>query len=113
MTFIAPLVKELRSRLRREYSAWVIFAYLLAMGLIGLGFLLRANAITVGYQAYLLRQIGMQLYALLALVQLFLIVFIAPALTATTIPMSCCKGQEPDEGRLHRTIRRTGGGEIR
>src|SRR5205085_8879711 len=55
------------------------------MGLIGLGFLLRANAITVGYQVYLLRQIGVQLYALLALVEFFLIAFIAPSLTATTI----------------------------
>src|SRR5436305_5409308 len=85
MTFTALLIKELRSRLRREYSAWVIFAYLLVMGLIGLGFLLRANAITVGYQVYLLRQIGVQLYALLSLVQLFLIEFIAPALTTTAI----------------------------
>src|SRR5579884_743070 len=85
MTFTALLVKELRSHLRREYAAWIIFAYLLALGLIGLAFLLHANVITVGYQVYLLRQIGVQLYALLVLAQLFLIVFIAPALTATTI----------------------------
>lgn len=85
MTFIALLAKELRSRLRRERSVWVIFAYLLVMGLIGFGFLLRANAFTGGYQVYLLRQVGVQLYTLLSLVQLFLIVFIAPALTATSI----------------------------
>jgi ABC-type transport system involved in multi-copper enzyme maturation permease subunit len=85
MTFTTLLVKELRSRLRPEYSAWVIFSYLLVIGFVGLGFLLRANVITAGYQVNVLRQIGVQLYAVLALVQLFLIVFIAPALTATTI----------------------------
>ncbi len=85
MTLTALLVKELRSRLRREYFAWIVFAYLLVVGAIGFDFLLRTNAITTGYQASLLRQIGAQLYALFSLAQLFLIVFIAPALTATAI----------------------------
>jgi ABC-type transport system involved in multi-copper enzyme maturation permease subunit len=85
MRFTVLLVKELRSRLRGQYSTWLIFTYVLVVGLIGLGFLLRADAITAGYQVFLLRQIGVQLYALLALVQLFLIVFIAPALTATSV----------------------------
>jgi len=55
------------------------------MGLLGFGFLQRANAFSGGYQGYLLSQIGAQLYALLSFIQLFLIVFIAPAFTATAI----------------------------
>ena len=85
MTFTALLTKELRLRLRRERFVWLIIIYLLVMGLIGFGFLQRANAFSGGYQGYLLSQIGAQLYALLSFVQLFLIVFIAPAFTATSI----------------------------
>src|SRR5438309_11996303 len=85
MTFIALLTKELRLRLRRERFVWLIIIYLLVMGLIGFGFLQRANAFSGGYQGYLLSQIGAQLYALLSFIQLFLIVFIAPAFTATAI----------------------------
>ena len=85
MTFAALLTKELRLRLRRERSVWLIITYLLVMGLPGFGFLQRENAFSGGYQGYLLSQIGAQLYALLSFVQLFLIVFIAPAFTATTI----------------------------
>jgi len=85
MTFAALLTKELRSRLRRERFVWVIIAYLLVMGLLGIGFLQRENAFGGGYQGFLLSQIGAQLYALLSFVQLFLIVFIAPAFTSTSI----------------------------
>ncbi len=85
MTFAALLTKELRLRLRRERSVWLIITYLLVMGLLGFGFLQRENAFSGGYQGYLLSQIGAQLYALLSFVQLFLIVFIAPAFTATSI----------------------------
>lgn len=85
MTFTALLTKELRSRLRRERSVWVIITYLLVMGLLGFGFLQRENAFGGGYRAYLLSQIGAQLFALLSYVQLFLIVFIAPAFTSTAI----------------------------
>jgi len=85
MTFAALLTKELRLRLRRERSVWLIIIYLLVMGLLGFGFLQRENAFSGGYQGYLLSQIGAQLYALLSFVQLFLIVFIAPAFTATAI----------------------------
>ena len=85
MTFTALLIKELRLRLRRERSVWLIIIYLLVMGLLGFGFLQRENAFSGGYQGYLLSQIGAQLYALLSFVQLFLIVFIAPAFTATAI----------------------------
>jgi ABC-type transport system involved in multi-copper enzyme maturation permease subunit len=85
MTFAALLTKELRLRLRRERSVWLIITYLLVMGLLGFGFLQRQNVFSGGYQGYLLSQIGAQLYALLSFVQLFLIVFIAPAFTATSI----------------------------
>jgi len=85
MTFTALLTKELRLRLRRERSVWIIIIYLLVMGLLGFGFLQRESAFNGGYQGYLLSQIGVQLYALLSFVQLFLIVFIAPAFTSTAI----------------------------
>ena len=84
MTFAALLTKELRLRLRRERSVWVIIVYLVVMGLLGFGYLAQASAFN-GNQNYLLSQIGAQLYNLLAVVQLFLIVFIAPAFTATSI----------------------------
>jgi len=85
MTFTALLTKEMRLRLRRERTVWVIISYLLVMGALGLGFLQRQNAFSGSYQGYLLSQIGAQLYALLSFVQLFLIVFIAPAFTSTAI----------------------------
>ena len=85
MTFTALLTKELRLRLRRERFVWLIIIYLLVMGLLGFGFLQRANVFSGGYQGYLLSQIGAQLYALLSFIQLFLIIFIAPAFTATAI----------------------------
>ena len=85
MTFAALLTKELRLRLRRERSVWVIITYLLVMGLLGFGFLQRESAFSGGYQGYLLSQIGVQLYTLLSFVQLFLIVFISPAFTSTAI----------------------------
>ena len=43
MTFTALLTKELRLRLRRERFVWLIIIYLLVMGLLGFGFLQRAN----------------------------------------------------------------------
>ena len=85
MTFTALLTKELRLRLRRERFVWLIIIYLLVMGILGFGFLQRANVFSGGYQGYLLSQIGAQLYALLSFIQLFLIMFIAPAFTATAI----------------------------
>jgi len=84
MTFTALLTKELRLRLRRERSVWIIIVYLLVMGLLGFGYLAQASAFNSN-QNYLLSSIGSQLYDLLAVVQLFLIVFTAPAFTATGI----------------------------
>lgn len=81
MTFAALLTKELRLRLRRERSIWVIIIYLLVMGLLGFLFLSRQN----GYSGDVLSQVGGQLYILLSVVQLLLIMFITPAFTATSI----------------------------
>ncbi len=85
MTFTALLAKELRTHLRRERFVWVIVIYLLIMGLLGFGYLQRQNAFSPGYLSYLPNQIGAEPFALLSLVQLFLIVFIAPAFTSTAI----------------------------
>jgi ABC-type transport system involved in multi-copper enzyme maturation permease subunit len=85
MTFSALLTKEMRSRLRRERSIWLIIAYLSVLGLLGFVFLVRANAFSGGSRVYLLSQTGAQLYALLSFVQLAWVVFIAPAFTSTSI----------------------------
>jgi ABC-type transport system involved in multi-copper enzyme maturation permease subunit len=81
MTFAALLTKELRLRLRRERSIWVIIIYLLVMGLLGFIFLSHQN----GYNSTVLSQVGGQLYILLSVVQLLLIMFITPAFTSTSI----------------------------
>ena len=52
MTFTALLTKELRLRLRRERSVWVIITYLLVMGLLGFGFLQRESAFNGGSVSY-------------------------------------------------------------
>ena len=85
MTFASLLTKEMRSRLRRERSIWLIIAYLSVLGLLGFVFLVRANAFSGGSRVYLLSQTGAQLYALLSLVQLAWIVFITPAFTSTSV----------------------------
>ena len=81
MIFTALLTKELRLRLRRERTIWVIITYLLVMSLLGLLYITRTN----GYNAYSLSSLGTGLYSLLAFLQLFLILFITPAFTTTSI----------------------------
>jgi ABC-type transport system involved in multi-copper enzyme maturation permease subunit len=81
MTFVALLTKELRLRLRRERTIWVIIIYLLVMGLLGFLFISQSGS----YNSYTLSSLGRQLYTLLASVQLFLIMFITPAFTSTAI----------------------------
>ena len=84
MTFLALLTKELRLRLRRERTIWIIVIYILLMGLLGWFYISRfsgpnnTNGIGLG-------QLGKQLYYLLSMVQLFLIIFITPAFTATAV----------------------------
>lgn len=85
MTFLALLTKELRLRMRRERTVWVIISYLISMGLLGWFFIDSANR-TQGYpNSNGLSDTGLQLYVLLSVVQLFLIVFITPAFTATSV----------------------------
>jgi ABC-type transport system involved in multi-copper enzyme maturation permease subunit len=84
MTFLALLTKELRLRMRRERTIWLIVLYILFMGLIGWFFISRFSNFN-GSGNITLNDIGTYLYMLLSIVQLFLIVFITPAFTATAV----------------------------
>jgi len=84
MTFSALLIKELRLRMRRERTIWLVVLYILLMGLIGWFFISRFSNFN-GSGNMTLNDIGTYLYMLLSIVQLFLIVFITPAFTATAI----------------------------
>lgn len=84
MTFLALLTKELRLRMRRERTIWVIVVYILLMGLLGWFFVSRFSSVN-GYGPYNISDTGVTLYILLSQVQLFLIMFITPAFTSTTI----------------------------
>jgi ABC-type transport system involved in multi-copper enzyme maturation permease subunit len=84
MTFLALLVKELRLRMRRERTIWLIVLYILFMGLIGWFFISRFSNFN-GSGNITLNDIGTYLYMLLSIVQLFLIIFITPAFTATAV----------------------------
>src|SRR6266702_7193497 len=81
MTFAALLTKELRLRLRRERTIWVLITYLLVMTLLGFLFISRTNI----YNSNSVSTLGLGLYTLLVFVQLFLIMFITPTFTATSI----------------------------
>jgi ABC-type transport system involved in multi-copper enzyme maturation permease subunit len=81
MTFAALLTKELRLRLRRERTIWVLIAYLLVMTLLGFLFISRTSA----NNAASVSTLGLGLFTLLVFVQLFLIMFITPAFTSTSI----------------------------
>jgi ABC-2 type transport system permease protein len=84
MTFFALLTKELRLRLRRERTIWVIILYLLLMGILGWFFINRFGTYN-GYGGNGLSDTGVNLYYLLSMVQLFLIMYITPAFTSTTV----------------------------
>src|SRR5215472_17539541 len=84
MNFVALLTKELRLRLRRERTIWVIIAYILLMGSLGWVFINAANN-TVNYAQGGLSSVGTNLYYMLSVLQLFLIIFISPAFTATVV----------------------------
>ncbi|TMB83398.1 MAG: ABC transporter permease [Chloroflexi bacterium] len=81
MTFVALLTKELRLRLRRERTIWVLISYLLVMTLLGFLFISRNNP----SNGYTVSTLGYGLYTLLVFVQLSLIMFITPAFTTTSI----------------------------
>jgi ABC-type transport system involved in multi-copper enzyme maturation permease subunit len=84
MTFLALLTKEMRLRMRRERTIWVIVAYILLMGLLG-WFVINSSSHSSNNGVNNWTSIGYLLYALLAIVQMFLILFITPAFTATAV----------------------------
>lgn len=85
MIFLSLLTKEMRLRLRRERTIWVIITYVLFMGLLGWLFLNNATSNYSGSSGNGLSDIGSNLYSLLAQIQLCLIIFITPSLTSTVI----------------------------
>lgn len=86
MTFFALLTKEMRLRLRRERTIWILITYILTMSLFGLLALPNATSgnasIPINYQ---LAETGLNLYILLSMLQLLLVLFITPSFTATAI----------------------------
>ncbi len=84
MTFLSLFTKELRVRMRRERTMWIVISYVLLMGLLGWFFISRST-ISLGYSSSGLSDTGVILYTLLVQAQLFLIIFITPALTASTV----------------------------
>lgn len=84
MTFLALLTKELRLRLRRERTIWIIILYIMLMGLLSWFYISRSTNYN-GYSGTNLSDMGTQLYLLLSMIQLFMIMFITPAFTATAI----------------------------
>ncbi|MBE3560364.1 MAG: ABC transporter permease subunit [Ktedonobacteraceae bacterium] len=82
MSFLALLTKELRSRMRRERTVWLMVVYIALLGLAGWLVLQTAN---VPATSNTLSMVGGILYYVLAMLQLFLIIFITPAFTATAV----------------------------
>ncbi len=84
MTFLALLTKEMRIRMRRERTIWVVVAYILLMGLLG-WLVISSSGRSASNVVNNWSSIGYLLYTLLLMIQIFLILFITPAFTATTI----------------------------
>jgi ABC-type transport system involved in multi-copper enzyme maturation permease subunit len=83
MTFVAILVKEMRLRMRRERTIWILVVYVLSLGL--LAWLTLNSSFASGTSINQWSTIGSNLYHLLTAVQILLILFITPAFTATVI----------------------------
>ena len=81
VTFFALLTKELRLRLRRERTFWVLVLYVVLLGSVGA--LILFNPANSGGQS--LSGTGPGLFAWLAGLQIVLALFIAPAFTASAI----------------------------
>jgi ABC-type transport system involved in multi-copper enzyme maturation permease subunit len=84
MTFLALLTKEMRIRMRRERTIWVVIAYILLMGSLG-WLVISSSGRSPSNVVNSWSTIGYLLYTLLLMIQIFLILFITPAFTATTI----------------------------
>ncbi|GAC1376295.1 MAG: hypothetical protein PVS3B1_20540 [Ktedonobacteraceae bacterium] len=81
MTFFTLLTKELRLRLRRERTMWIVIIYILLMGLLGWFYLSNSS----NYSNNGLSSVGTSLYTILSLMQLVLLVLITPSFTATAV----------------------------
>ena len=85
MTFIALLTKELRVRFRSERTIWVLVVYILFLGIVGILVLNDTTNASYINPASSMSGVGTTLYAVLSIIQFLLIIFIAPAFTATAI----------------------------
>ncbi|GLV59434.1 hypothetical protein KDH_62610 [Dictyobacter sp. S3.2.2.5] len=83
MTFMALLIKEMRLRMRRERTIWLVVSYILLLGLLG-WFYISVSSSSAAYGNNW-ANIGLGLYSILLTVQLFLIIFITPAFTSTAV----------------------------
>lgn len=82
MMFMSLLTKEMRLRMRRERTIWLIVSYILLLGLISWLFV---SATSNSYSNGNWASIGTNLYTFILVIQLLLIIFITPAFTATSI----------------------------
>jgi ABC-type transport system involved in multi-copper enzyme maturation permease subunit len=86
MPFAALLTKELRSRLRRERTVWVIIVYVLLMSLLGWVIVSHwTNTSNYYYSSSGFSDAGTTLYTFLSMIQLFFILFVTPAFTSTAV----------------------------
>ncbi len=85
MPFAALLTKELRSRLRRERTVWVIIVYVLLMILLGWVIVSRWTNTSSYYYSSGFSDAGTTLYTFLSMIQLFFILFVTPAFTSTAV----------------------------
>jgi ABC-type transport system involved in multi-copper enzyme maturation permease subunit len=83
MMFMTLLVKEMRLRLRRERTVWLLISYIVLLGFLSWIYI-SANSNTSSSSGNW-SSIGPNLYTLLAIIQMLLIIFITPAFTATSI----------------------------
>ncbi|MBI2868226.1 MAG: ABC transporter permease subunit [Chloroflexi bacterium] len=82
----AVLTKELRTRMRGRRAAIVITVYLLLLAGIGaLMLYIQQGQLQYGYSMSSVTAMGTQVFAVLSLLQLFLVVFIVPGLTGSAI----------------------------
>ncbi len=84
MTFIAILVKEMRLRMRRERTIWILVFYVLLLGLLA-WITLNSSFASGSTSINQWSSIGYALYHLLTAIQLLLILFITPAFTTAAI----------------------------
>jgi ABC-type transport system involved in multi-copper enzyme maturation permease subunit len=85
MPFAALLTKELRSRLRRERTVWIIIVYVLLMSLLGWIIVGHWTNGTGNYYQNNFGDAGTILYYFLSMIQLFFILFVTPAFTSTAV----------------------------